>query len=1008
MVNTWGPTDAGAAAVGTSSGLGAGQGPHLPVGSWSGTTYRSIMRWAPPAWSGWTALTKATLKVKVTDHAHVGVRNSSILVRRQNVSDIWTGGSGTQNCNSGFSASNAAQYADMVSSATGQTQFQSGTAENVWKTIDVTAQLQYYFANKVPNITLVLAQDTGSDYSEFYSDDSPGNEPTLYLEYTTVTVPDAPTLVAPANKATGVSLTPVFQWVHDATDGPQLGAEVHWLETSGPTAKTTIVVTGAAQTASPALPIDPAIGLNYSWQVRTQNAQGWSALSGYFDFTVPAPASVNIDATRVMIWDPIRKAPGLHVKATANYPFTQYQIKTDVPVYDSGWVNGAVVDLDLPVALTNGTPINVTVNVRDGAPTPKTATDVQAFTPRWGLTTQHRDLTTAPNAWQSATIAATKPPGSDIKMEYGADATSSTAPADGWHDDISDCLLVRHLFWRAWFLPSATASPVLDAVTILSTAGAAQTLDKWGMNRAAPDATPPVAQTAMAAPWSVSTSEYVYGSRSAQCSVTGAGPFYLYSMPILLRAGRTYILTGLMKSQKNSGAQMLLVDDQNAVLASTPALTTDALFYNDKNDVNRYKTDPYVNGGADKTVWVALKAGGAAGARAYFDAVKVEESTVATAWSPGALGASIVDAGGVQIDASKGGVFRLRGADDPNVSPRAVVDLYQKGLRFGGDTELSSPATGILNVNGQPIGGGASVELLRYVPIAPINIVNGVTYTATTAVIHTPSITGIPPEAVAVSMQMMGSASVVSPGDRYEVMDYGGNLQAQGFSGKVASHWEALSSHYVVLGGDRQFDYRVTVGTAGNHTIIIMVHGYWLKEMSSAIAVGGGGVIGAGGVFPNTPAVNDRFFRTDLKMEFFWNGARWLSSTRFLHTSGMYAGSSAALAANTSNYFRGTPPSRNGGSDIWVETAGFGWYCLTAITAANYWALALLSYPSGTTQVQLVTQPAPITTWTLTEAPVNALLGSDVALFNWNIAKAGAPGNLQLHEPWITYRIVAV
>jgi hypothetical protein len=80
----------------------------------------------------------------------------------------------------------------------------------------------------------------------------------------------------------------------------------------------------------------------------------------------------------------------------------------------------------------------------------------------------------------------------------------------------------------------------------------------------------------------------------------------------------------------------------------------------------------------------------------------LEESTVATPWSPGTVGASIVDAGGVQIDGSRGGLFRYRGRDG---GVRSIVEGGAKGLVFGGDTELWSPKAGTLLAGSKPLGG---------------------------------------------------------------------------------------------------------------------------------------------------------------------------------------------------------------------------------------------------------------------------------------------------------------
>ena len=88
----------------------------------------------------------------------------------------------------------------------------------------------------------------------------------------------------------------------------------------------------------------------------------------------------------------------------------------------------------------------------------------------------------------------------------------------------------------------------------------------------------------------------------------------------------------------------------------------------------------------------------------WMDAVQLEEGDVATGWKPGNAGPAVVlDVGGVAVDRTFGGIFRLQGGDG---ATRSRVELHQKGLRFAQDTELSSPSTGVLAVNDVPIATG--------------------------------------------------------------------------------------------------------------------------------------------------------------------------------------------------------------------------------------------------------------------------------------------------------------
>jgi hypothetical protein len=114
----------------------------------------------------------------------------------------------------------------------------------------------------------------------------------------------------------------------------------------------------------------------------------------------------------------------------------------------------------------------------------------------------------------------------------------------------------------------------------------------------------------------------------------------------------------------------------------------------DSRDVNRYKTPVWV-APSDMTVMVRARVGGVAGAQAWWDGLKLEESTVATPWGPSAIGATTVDAGGVQIDGTKGGTFRAL------TSGGAPIELGagSTGIFFGGDITLARDTSGRLMVD---------------------------------------------------------------------------------------------------------------------------------------------------------------------------------------------------------------------------------------------------------------------------------------------------------------------
>jgi hypothetical protein len=560
----------------------------------------------------------------------------------------------------------------------------------------------------VTKIVLVLDPVSTADYMEFWSREHGSYPPTLDIVYTATTAPNAPTLTAPAAGAVGVSQTPHFTWVHnDPLGNDQAVSQVAIYDATG----ATLLYTwdnplGYNQFMDALVPL--AAGTTYQWQARTStefpaNYGPWSAKRS---FTTIGPPVVTIDATRRMVYS--AKAPSgprLVVQWTADQPATSYRVTT-ASGYDSGPLTDGLTSHTIEKALTDNVAENVTVAVTSAIGTGSAS---RSFTPRFGLTTHRRDLGAAPGSWTGYTVTptpASQPAGSTLQIEFGSDPAANAAPVSGWFTSLGSIPLSRYLFWRAWFIPSATAGPTLDKIIITSATGTAQ-IDKWGTTRDV---------AGLAAPWSIADGESVYGTRSMHAVLTDAVEHVVYAFKTTLKANRTYILTGLMKSNLNSGAHFRLEDTAgppgnillgggmllppNSPVQSDKLLGTLDWYDSTRRDTNRYKTPTYQAPATDIDVYVVLAVKGVAGAQAWFDAIKLEESSVATPWSPGAIGATVVDAGGVQIDGNRGGVFRYKGTDG---GARSVVGGGVAGLLFAGDTELTSPADGVLAIDGVPI-----------------------------------------------------------------------------------------------------------------------------------------------------------------------------------------------------------------------------------------------------------------------------------------------------------------
>jgi len=305
------------------------------------------------------------------------------------------------------------------------------------------------------------------------------------------------------------------------------------------------------------------------------------------------------------------------------------------------------------------------------------------------------------------------------------------------------------------------------------------------------------------------------------------------SETIRLRQGRSYIISGLIKSDGNSGATYQLMAPQagspfgtpisNAaglVVQTDPVTETRNWYQSDLRDVRRYRSPVYVaTGDIDVQVWCRVS--GANGTKVWFDAVKLEESTVATPWGPSAVGAVVLDAGGLQVDAQKGGIFRLRGS---NGTPADVVELGAAGLYQGGTLLVPAPYVG----NSPP---------------------------------------------------------------------------AVPFNGQL-----------------------------------------WWDDDDATLS--GASAYGTGIAFPSSPAAYDRFFRTTDRIEYFWDGTRWLSTTLNTHIASV--GQRVVWPLSVTGTFNA--PSPSSASSIWVEQVWFDVYVQTTNDGTNYWNLNVGGWSAFTTQ----------------------------------------------------------
>lgn len=152
----------------------------------------------------------------------------------------------------------------------------------------------------------------------------------------------------------------------------------------------------------------------------------------------------------------------------------------------------------------------------------------------------------------------------------------------------------------------------------------------------------------------------------------------------------------------------------------------------------------------------------------------------------------------------------------------------------------------------------------------------------------------------------------------------------------------------------------------------------------------------------------DRFYRTDLAMEFEWNDAtnRWLSITRYTLHSAVVLGHAGSVTD-----MRAIVPTLEGCDDIWMQKLEFGLFVApggSALSGSHKWDFSVQVQPDATTVATATINSGSSNVWRriAAAAQINALMGGSNVQFETTITKTGTPG--ALYGGWsMTYRLAA-
>jgi hypothetical protein len=212
----------------------------------------------------------------------------------------------------------------------------------------------------------------------------------------------------------------------------------------------------------------------------------------------------------------------------------------------------------------------------------------------------------------------------------------------------------------------------------------------------------------------------------------------------------------------------------------------------------------------------------------------------------------------------------------------------------------------------------------------------------------------------------------------------------------------------------------VTVVGSGRHVLKGVVNGkhasstdyrvrltsYWLAPSADTFELSAnGGGYNEGTVFPVSPTANDKFYRTDRNLLYYYDGTRWLTVQQF--KAPLYHPGDINLNFNATITVGGLVPDATYG--MYLERLEATIYVATTNNGSNYWTIGLISRVAAdtpTTIVSVDTSSDSAATVLRKSATINAVLASTALVLQAVLTKTSSPGVVYYFSPTLIYRLI--
>jgi hypothetical protein len=157
--------------------------------------------------------------------------------------------------------------------------------------------------------------------------------------------------------------------------------------------------------------------------------------------------------------------------------------------------------------------------------------------------------------------------------------------------------------------------------------------------------------------------------------------------------------------------------------------------------------------------------------------------------------------------------------------------------------------------------------------------------------------------------------------------------------------------------------------------------------------------------FPVGPSTDDKFYRTDRNILYYYDGTRWLSVQVFRET---FFPSDNTNPTTTDAAALGAWPVRQGDNGVYVLTLDAVTLVSTTNDGTKYWTLSFNWRNQANSNTELAnanTSADTATNWYNKSVAVNAVLDSTARYLNVLVNKTSTPGSIYVY-PAIRYRLI--